>query len=172
MAKRHSLDPTILYRLSRQAELASETNCLSLAPGAVDSISMARDHGLQTIAISDMWLDQDWLKDLLEGFGLIFDAVFSSGSLGVSKRRGTIFKQIEVNLSLSAKNFIHVGDNLKADFIRPRLAGWQSIWMPHPGNSLQMRALPIAAKYRPKRKPWKDIVQALNIPPTHTIFNL
>ncbi len=165
LAKRHSLDPVNLYRLSRQAELAAETSCLSLAPDAVNSISSARDYGLQVIAISDMWLDQEWLKALLEEFGLFFDAVFSSGSIGVSKRRGTIFKHIEVNLSLNAKNFIHVGDNLKADFIRPRLAGWKSIWMPHPGNSLQMRALPFSAKYRPQRKSWKDIIQALNIYP-------
>lgn len=163
LAKQHSLDPSILCRLSRQAELSAESKSLYLAPDAIKSISLAKDQDLQVIAISDMWLDQEWLKDLLAKFGLHFDAVFSSGSLGVSKRRGTIFKFIEANLALKAKNFIHLGDNLKADFLRPCLAGWKSIWIPHPGNSLQIRALPVISRYRPKRKPWKDIVQALNI---------
>jgi len=162
LAKHHSLDPSILCRLSRQTELSAESKSLYLAPDAIKSISLAKDQNLQVIAISDMWLDQEWLKDLLAEFGLYFDAVFSSGSSGVSKRKGTIFKFIEANLSLKAENFIHLGDNLKADFIRPCLAGWKSIWIPHPGNSLQIRALPVISRYRPKRKPWKDIVQALN----------
>ena len=163
-AKKQSIDPVMLNSIGRKAELTAETKSLRIARDAVESLSFAKNHGLQVIATSDMWLDQDWLKELLEGFGLLFDHVFTSGSLGVSKRRGTIFKQIESRLELRANAFIHIGDNLKADFFRPRMSDWKSIWMPHPGNTLQIRSLPLEKKYRRHQKLWKDIVQALKFP--------
>lgn len=164
-AKKKSIDPVMLNSIGRKAELTAETKSLRIARDAIESLLFAKDHGLQVIAISDMWLDQDWLKELLEDFGLLFDHVFTSGSLGVSKRRGTIFKQIESRLELRANAFIHIGDNLKADFFRPRMSDWKSIWMPHPGNKLQIRSLPLEKRYRRHQKLWKDIVQALKFPP-------
>jgi predicted HAD superfamily hydrolase len=171
LAQNYSLEPPILYKLAREAEIMAEFSCLHLAPDAIESISIARSRKLQVIAVSDIWLDQDWLKSLLKKFGLNFDAIFTSGSLGASKRRGSIFRPIEATLSLKSKNFIHLGDNLKADFIRPRMAGWQSIWMPHPGNSFQVRSIPFTAKYRSQKKSWKDITQALQVTPAKNNSN-
>ena len=119
-----------LTEIGRQAELEAEQLSLRLADDAGEALSFVKRQGLRTIAISDMWLDTRWLKDLLYSFGLCFDYVFSSGTLKASKRRGTIFPLVEKELDSDSKAFLHVGDNLKADWLRPRLAGWRSIWMP------------------------------------------
>ena len=161
LARKRPIDPPTLCRLGYLSELLAEKMCLRLAPYAVDALSLAKVRELRVIAVSDMWLDQGWLNDLLVKFGLDFDAVFSSGSMGASKRRGTIFRQIEYCFSLPPNAFVHIGDSLKGDFIRPRLADWGSIWMPHPGNTLQFRNLPVSSRFNKQRKSWQDIVRVL-----------
>ncbi|MBN1472367.1 MAG: HAD family hydrolase [Syntrophaceae bacterium] len=160
-ADKHSVEPSMLCRIGRASELAAESSCLLMIPGALDLLSIAKDKGLIVIALSDIWLDQDWLEELIKIFGLSFDNVFSSGAMGVSKRKGTIFQKVQNILGIKDEAFLHIGDNLKADFIRPRLSGWTSIWVPRPGHRLTIRKLPFTLGHHSSGKSWKDILQAL-----------
>ena len=68
LAQKHGFDFQRLLQRGRQAELNAEMDCLRLADDALEMLSLLKQHGLQAIAISDMWLDQEWLKELLEKF--------------------------------------------------------------------------------------------------------
>jgi predicted HAD superfamily hydrolase len=98
-ARTQGFDVQRLLHLGRQAELQAEMDCLRLADEAVAALSVVKHHGLRAIAISDMWLDQAWLQELLAKFGLFFDDVFSSGTMKYSKSQGAIFQAVASHMN-------------------------------------------------------------------------
>jgi hypothetical protein len=71
-ARAQGFDIQRILHLGRQAELQAEMGCLRLADEAVAALSVVKHHGLRAIAISDMWLDQAWLQELLAKFRPVF----------------------------------------------------------------------------------------------------
>nr|VFK66268.1 MAG: FMN phosphatase YigB, HAD superfamily [Candidatus Kentron sp. UNK]VFK71897.1 MAG: FMN phosphatase YigB, HAD superfamily [Candidatus Kentron sp. UNK] len=129
-ANENGLSGSLVIEAGCQAELSAECAGLDLADGAPGLLRYIKSSGYTVIATSDMWLDSDWLNKLLVSFGLVFDRVYSSGTVKKNKRRGDIFAFIENDISRPAKAFLHIGDNVLNDVIRPRQAGWESLWMP------------------------------------------
>lgn len=165
-AQRHELDSQRLLQLGRQAELNAEMDCLRMADEAVEALSLLKQHGLRAIAVSDMWLDQEWLRELLEKFDLFFDEVFSSGTLKRSKTRGTIFKVVEGYMNCGSEAFLHIGDNLKADLLQPRLHGWKSIWLPNDYQHPVKQVVPAKVKRTfLQQTGCQEILQALHVSP-------
>ena len=82
---------------------------------------------------------------MVEG-GFEFDAVFSSGELKLSKRRGTIFGSIERELNCVGDEIFHVGDSLKSDLVRPNLAGWAGCFLAPPKSVLNLDTSNLAAE--------------------------
>ena len=161
LAADRSLSAEMLLDIGLQAEFDAEVLCLKMAAAADMALSFVRDRGLMAIAVSDTWMDQDWLERLLEAFDLHFDGVFSSGAMGMSKRKGAIFKAIEQRFGVESQAFLHIGDDLKADFLRPRLSGWRSIWMPKQGDVIRFRKPVVVRKLIGEKKPWRDLVSLL-----------
>ena len=129
-AKANDYDPAFVRRAGRDAELAAETISLRLTNETKETFRWLKEQELTLIAVSDMWLESEWLQALLRSFDLHFHAVFSSGSLEASKRQGTIFAPLQNRLALPASAFLHLGDNLNNDFLKPRRAGWNAAWIP------------------------------------------
>ncbi|MGD9974265.1 MAG: HAD-IA family hydrolase [Desulfatirhabdiaceae bacterium] len=165
LADDFEINTEILFRIGMQSEIEAEFLCLKKADGVNAALSLANACGLTSIAVSDTWLDQNWLQHLLIKFDLHFDHIFSSGTMGLSKRNGTIFQPIQEQLGLEPRAFYHMGDDLKADFLRPRLSGWRSAWMPKPGNPIQIRRPAILKKLNKTQKPWQNIVKLLTVEP-------
>ena len=128
------IDLELFVKMGKQAEVEAEISSLKLLEGAHSFISELKEANYRVIAVSDMWLNSIELGKILNFFGISFDAVYTSGELKVSKKEGHIFKRIEKNFNFPSNDFLHIGDNLFSDFIRPRIAGWHSIWFPksHP----------------------------------------
>lgn len=167
LAAEKSLSAGMLLDIGLQAEFDAEVLCLKKAEGADMALSVVRNRQLIAIAVSDTWMDQIWLERLLATFDLHFDGVFSSGDMGLSKRKGTIFKAIENRFGFQPEAFVHIGDDLKADCLRPRLSGWRSIWMPKRGDVIRFRKPAVIRKRIGRKKPWRDLVSLLmSVPET------
>lgn len=173
LAVKQGIDPELITRLGRQAELESEFLNLRLDHYAIEALNEAKERELMVIATSDMWLDQDWLEDLLIDFQLFFDKVFTSGSLGVSKRKRTIFRVIEKQLALYPDTFLHVGNKFRSDFLQPRVAGWNSL-LTYENHPLMRMNLPTKFRKGPFRpKPFEKIFHILGVdPPPENIEHL
>lgn len=156
-----SLSAEMILDIGLQAEFDAEVLCLKKAASADIALSAVRDHKLVAIAVSDTWIDKVLLERLLVTFDLRFDCVFSSGNMGLSKRKGSIFRAIEKQIGLQPKAFVHIGDDLKADFFRPRLSGWHSIWTPKLRDAIRFRKPAVVQKLIEKKKHWRDLVSLL-----------
>lgn len=144
-----------------RAEIEAESVCLIVADEVSDTLRLVKQAGLIVVATSDMWLDRDLLRDLLKRFGLHFDAVFSSGSEGVSKRRGTLFRKVRQQFGLPAGALLHVGDHWKNDVLMPRLMGSKAAWIAGADDRKFGMLDGLLPKGRWAKQPCQTIVRAL-----------
>ncbi len=87
----------------------------------------ALEKGKKIIAVSDMYLPESFLKNVLlcNGFS-VFDGVFVSGELDKTKAKGTVFKYVLEKYSIAASRLLHIGDNEHSDYKVPKELGINS----------------------------------------------
>lgn len=163
LAKENEMDSSLLTKLGREAELGAEEESLRLAEIACEAVDYIKERGKTAIAVSDMWLDQGWLAELLERFGLNFDGVFTSGSLGGSKKNKAMFRKIEAIYKMPGSVFLHIGNKLRADFICPGLSGWKALRAPWRYSLIRMNLPPKLRVGYMRRRSFEDIIQALEV---------
>ena len=114
----------------RQAELDVET-ALLFPNHALEMVCQGmREMGGKVIAISDMYLDAEFITQLIATKfpnGLPVDVVFSSGDRVVSKRSGLLFDEVAEELELDPTKCLHMGDSLESDVRIPLLKKWNAM---------------------------------------------
>lgn len=160
-----SLKRETIFPAARQCELEAEFTGLALADEAMECLEYVQSLGIMVIAVSDMWLEEDWMKDLVFRFHLPFTHIYTSAGMDASKRKGTIFPKIEKELGFHSRAFLHIGDNPKADWYMPKKAGWQILPLIH-RHTLARNRIPVhnllVKKSLPKSE---EILQLLELAP-------
>jgi FMN phosphatase YigB (HAD superfamily) len=109
------------------AELDAEArHCFAFAP-AWDLILDARRRGLKVIIVSNTYLPEPRIRDLIEQIAGkeradMIDRIFCSCDYGVSKEGG-LFAHVLLNLLVPPEAMLHVGDDKGADQIAPARLG-------------------------------------------------
>lgn len=116
-----TLDEIYAYMPLRFSDLLNEEKeferrSLVANPFAMDLYGLAKNAGKRVIAVSDMYLDKKFLKEILfeQGYREIAE-IFVSSEVGLTKSEGGLFCAVARNLNLNPRQFIHVGDNFKSD---------------------------------------------------------
>jgi FMN phosphatase YigB (HAD superfamily) len=114
----------------RAAELEREVEAsvLRITPHGQRAIKKARETEARIAYVSDMYLEEDFLKSILKREGLFedFDLLAVSGEWKVSKAGGTIWPRVIETLGVSAADILHQGDNPHSDIESPRKHGISS----------------------------------------------
>jgi len=115
------LDETSARRL-QQLEIELEHRLTRTVPGAAELLKAAEG---KRIALSDMYLPTEVVRDLLTQAGLVelLDDVVVSADHGVTKSDGQLFHRLVTQLDVAAGDMRHVGDNAGSDVRVPRLLG-------------------------------------------------
>ncbi|QDG51710.1 HAD family hydrolase [Persicimonas caeni] len=130
LAVEWALDRETVQALGLEAQSYWE-KCLTAAmPGASTAIELLEEHDISVVAISDTYLPKCLLDELLHHHDLPIDRVFSSASIGLSKRHGQLFEYVVRDIGISPHQLVHVGDNLKSDVIRAAGSACRYIWVP------------------------------------------
>lgn len=110
-------------------EIETERRALLVNPIMRDFLVRLRGQGKVVILISDMYLRERWLRLILKDHGLdgLFDHVFVSCDVGVTKNSGMIFDHVDDVLRSHDWRKLHLGDNWENDVIRPREHGWDAL---------------------------------------------
>lgn len=114
-----------------EAELQAEArHCFAFAP-TVELIRRARAKGLKVMIVSDTYLEEAMLRELIaraageEVAGLI-DLMFCSSQYGRPKARG-LFKDVLKALKVAPGKILHIGDNMAADRTAPQALGISAV---------------------------------------------
>ena len=127
------LEPADVVKHGCQSEFEAEFAGTAVRASGLALLLEARRMKKRHFVLSDTTLTAAIAASLLEAHGLGSVEVIASSEWKRSKRRGTIFSEVEGRLGLDGVRGLHVGDNLKSDFVRPLQAGWRAAHLP-PGE--------------------------------------
>ena len=75
------------------------------------------------IIISDMYLDKKDIEIILNNLNIKYDKLYLSSEIGKTKSAGTLIKYVIQDLKINPKKIIHIGDNVKNDYLIPKMYG-------------------------------------------------
>ncbi len=84
----------------------------------------------RVLAISDMYLPQAFVAELLERAGIEVGRLFVSSAYGRQKGTGNLFHLALRTEGLAPGDVVHIGDALRADYFGARKAGIRAILIP------------------------------------------
>jgi len=125
-------------------ELELENQALFVKEGVVELLQILKAQGKVIIAISDMYLDGQYIKSILNNKQLLgyFDQVYVSADQNICKYSGRLFEKVvsdcDKKHQITGKQMVHVGDNPVSDCRMPHQQGIHSIWLYEP-KSLKRR---------------------------------
>lgn len=83
--------------------------------------------GKKIIFISDMYLSTEFIRRLLNKSGYENGKLYVSSESGLTKHTGKLFRFVEQQENLKGSKWVHIGDNIRADFIVPKKFGIRSV---------------------------------------------
>ncbi|KAA0999624.1 HAD hydrolase-like protein [Vibrio cholerae] len=108
-------------------EVSSEKKFLYLRQSGYKAFQYAKSLGRKIILISDMYMEESQLIDILESKGISgYDKLYVSSSYREKKHSGRLFDKVLKESGISPKDIIHIGDNLTADVIKAKDRGIKS----------------------------------------------
>lgn len=90
----------------------------------------------KVIITSDMYLPKNVIENILSKCNIKYDKLYLSSDIGKKKSTSELFRYIIKDLSISANQIIHIGDNKHSDYDMAKEAGIDSILIPTKVNNL------------------------------------
>lgn len=119
------------FKKLKEKEMALEYQVLQPRPEIEKIYQYACKQKKKIIIISDMYLSQQFLADVLKKCGYNkFDEIFVSSKYGKLKASGSLYRHVVKKLGVSARNILHIGDNLESDIRRARQLGIDAFFVP------------------------------------------
>lgn len=115
----------------RQTELDLEVATLYVKPDAQVFLDWVQEQDVEIIAMSDMYLDGELIRELLRRKGVVdyFAFIYVSADFGLGKYSGRLFQQMLKVKGVEASQVVHVGDNPVSDRRMACREGIQGIWL-------------------------------------------
>lgn len=128
LAKLHPIDHAT-RTLLQNTELDLERLFLYQSKDGFAKYSEAIAKGKQVLFISDMYLPQDFLIEVLQKLGFQAansETVFVSGDHRCNKHGGKLYQLVQKKLNLNFASWLHFGDNIHADVQAAQKVGLSS----------------------------------------------
>lgn len=112
-----------------EMEVMEEINTVESLPDKVAEFFSLQEKGHEVVLVSDMYLEKQVIKKMLEKVDPRFLKVklYVSSDVGYQKSTGKLFEYIFFDCDYEYSNWIHHGDNKHADGVAPRKYGIQTI---------------------------------------------
>jgi FMN phosphatase YigB (HAD superfamily) len=111
-------------------EIETERALLTRSPAVGEIYDMARDLGKTIIAVSDMYLPEKIVIDMLEANNFDVDRLFMSCVHQASKHEGSLYKVVSKMMGVETSGILHFGDNFKSDCSAALKAGVAGYYLP------------------------------------------
>ena len=116
-------------RIQKQ-EIEMEYNYCTFNNNFQDILEFCKTTHKKIIIATDMYLNKTTIDSILKKNRIKYDYLYLSSDCGYSKRDGSMFDYILKDLNINKNDIIHIGDNLKSDYLRPLSKGIHAIKIP------------------------------------------
>lgn len=117
-------------------ELETEMEYCRANTPVIEFLNVCRENNKKVIAVSDMYLTQKQISDILAKNQIKVDKIFVSSEYKKNKISSTLFDCVLKEMQINRHQIIHVGDSIKADFLGPLKRGIKAIHIPKKINYL------------------------------------
>lgn len=105
-----------------EQEMEYEVCCAD--PEMKQVFDKAKKAGKHIVITSDMYLPESIIKKILEKCGYQgYERLYLSSSYGVTKASGQLYQHLLHDCRNKSENIIHIGDNVKSDFLKAGRSG-------------------------------------------------
>ncbi len=99
----------------------------------VQLFHLAKAAGKRVVLTSDMYLDADTIRRMLEKCGIRgWDGFFLSNEQNALKWNGALYRKMTAQLGVKPDHVLHIGDNAKIDVEAAKKAGLHALLLPRP----------------------------------------
>jgi FMN phosphatase YigB (HAD superfamily) len=101
----------------------------------VQLFHLAKAAGKRVVLTSDMYLDADTIRRMLEKCGIRgWDGFFLSNEQNALKWNGALYRKMTAQLGVKPDHVLHIGDNAKIDVEAAKKAGLRAMLLPRPAD--------------------------------------
>lgn len=111
-----------LEELEKKIEIQ---NCVPNVP-MIEFLCECENRNQKIIITTDMYLDENTIKEILKKIGVNEYVLFLSSKYGTTKKVGKLYERVLDELKIQKKQIVHIGDNLLSDLINPEKYGIKS----------------------------------------------
>ena len=113
----------------KKIELEIEKEVCYLNDECKEIIQYCNENEKKVIVTSDMYLNAEFLSEILKKTNLKYEKIFVSSEIGLKKSDGKLFDYIIKKLNIERKKIVHIGDNFKSDYINAKKSGLKAYWL-------------------------------------------
>lgn len=104
------------------AEIAAEKMCCHRNPLMWEVFQWAKEAGKHIVLVSDMYLPQTVIEDILAQCGYNgHEKLYVSSEVGKTKSTGSLFEHVLSDLNITPEQLIHIGDGIRGDYLSARV---------------------------------------------------
>lgn len=138
MASVNKEDRNLLMNLEQEIEYSL---CCA-DPDMKDIFKQTLKAEKHVVITSDMYLPENVIRRILDKCGYCdYEKLYLSSSYGVTKASGKLYLHLLDSNKDSSKIIVHIGDNIKSDYLRAGQAGLKPVLLSAPVNTLRFHAI-------------------------------
>lgn len=145
----------------RAAELETERAVCHADPVMKKVYDWCREQHKKIIVISDIYLDQDFMAELLSRCGYTgYEALYVSSRYGVTKQSGALYGEVYKRSPLAKGQVLHIGDSIQRDLLQARRQHFSAKLIardPQRSKYIKINDLP-----EEQRKVWRRLRTVIN----------
>lgn len=111
----------------KQLEISYEEALCKLNPEIIPILDFAQHTHKTIVIITDMYLPDSVLHEILNRCSVSYSKLYSSGHYGVTKHDGGLYRLVVDDMRVNPKRIVHIGDSFKSDYLMARKSGMDSI---------------------------------------------
>lgn len=131
----------------KKMEIACEYRFLKPRKSIKNLINMLHYLGKKVIAVSDFYMDEDIISDILAKNDIFLDKIFVSSEYGFTKNDGKIWNCVLTECEVEAFNLFHIGDSWNSDKISAENSGISSWFYARTVDAFMYRISDIPASH-------------------------
>lgn len=164
LIKKQSINPNLSPEIKSfiiNKELELESSALFIKPHIEQTLQEMKQQGKIIIAISDMYLDRQYIKKLLSNKGLLsyFTHVYVSADHLLGKHSGRLFELVihdyQQHYGLTKKSLLHIGDNPISDCRMAVASGIHGVWLYETSSRKRRQRQMLSANMAKRGGIWK-----------------
>ncbi|MCC8194474.1 MAG: hypothetical protein LIP28_07505 [Deltaproteobacteria bacterium] len=121
----------------QQEEILAEKRVLVRREQGVELLERTKSAGIRRILISDMYLPEWAVREILADLGIQFDALYLSSTHRVLKYYGELFDVALRAENLAPHELTHIGDDVRSDIEQPSALGIKAFRIPPAGEKFR-----------------------------------